>query len=61
MEIENLKFRSVFKCFHQFFKIWESPTNKGNSGRFSEKSKCLEKKKRRKEKKKLPLHFRIIF
>ena len=45
MEIENLKFRSVFKCFHQVLKIWESPKNRGNSGRFSEKSKCLKKKK----------------
>ena len=54
MEIENLKFRSVFKCFHQVLKIWESPKNRGNSGRFSEKSKCL--KKKRKEKKKI-YHF----
>ena len=34
MEIENLKFRSVFKCFHQVLKIWESPKNRGNSGLF---------------------------
>ena len=45
MESENLKFRSVFKCFHQVLKIWESPKNRGNSGRFSEKSKCLKRKK----------------
>ena len=56
MEIENLKFRSVFTCFHQVFVNLGSPTNRGNSGRFSEKFKCLKKKK-----KILPLHFRIIF
>ena len=37
MEIEKLKFRSVFKCFHQVLQIWESPKNRGNSGRFSKK------------------------
>ena len=53
MEIENLKFRSVFKCFHQVLKFWKSPKNRGNSSRFSEKSKCLKKK----EKKKKIYHF----
>ena len=36
----------------QVFVNWESPKNRGNSGQFSEKSKCL----KRKEKKKI-LHF----
>ena len=50
MEIEKLKFRSVFKCFHQVLKIWESPTNRGNSGQFSEKkSKCLKRKSEKKK------------
>ena len=35
--------------FIRFLSIWESPTNRGNSGRFSEKSKCLKKKKEKKE------------
>ena len=48
MEIENLKFRSVFKCFHQVLLNLGSPTNRGNFDRFSEKSKCLKKKKKRK-------------
>ena len=57
MEIENLKFRSVFKCFHQVLKIWESPKNRGNSSRFYEKSKCLKKKKKKKFTTSLPHYF----
>ena len=34
MEIENLKFKSVFKCFHRVLKIWESPKNRGNFDEF---------------------------
>ena len=60
MEIENLKFRSVFKCFHKVFINLGKSDNRGNSDRFSEESKCLKKKKKRKENF-LPLHFRIIF
>ena len=36
--------------FSHVFVIWESPKNRGNSGRFSEKSKCLKKKKEKKKK-----------
>ena len=32
-EVENLKIRSVFKCFRRFVN-WESPKNRGNSGQF---------------------------
>ena len=58
MEIENLKFRSVYKCFHQVFVNLGKFDNRENSGRFSEKSKCLKKKKKKIF---LPLHFHIIF
>ena len=50
MEMENLKFRSVFKCFHQVLKIWENPKNRGNSGRFFCKF-CVGKKKEKRKKK----------
>ena len=35
-------------AFIRFLSILESPTNRGNSGRFSEKSKCLKKKRKKK-------------
>ena len=50
-EVENWKIRSVFKCLCRYLYIWESPKNRGNSGRFFEKSKCLKKKKEKKRKK----------
>ena len=59
MEMENLKFRSVFKCFHQVLKIWENPKNRGNSGRFFCKFYVLEKK--REKKINLALRFLLIF
>ena len=37
--------------FSQVFVNLGSPKNRGNSGRFIEKSKCLKKNKERKEKK----------
>ena len=46
MEIENLKFRSVFKCFHQVFVNLGKSDNRENFGQFSEKSKCLKKKRK---------------
>ena len=49
MEIDELKFRSVFKCFHQVLQIWESP---------KKKSKCW---KRKEKEIFLALRFRIIF
>ena len=58
MEIENLKFRSVFKCFHQVF------VNLGKSNKQRKlwpiflKIYVFEKKKKIFF---LPLHFRIIF
>ena len=59
MEIENLKFRSVFKCFHQVF------INLGKSEKQRKLwpifRKNLSVRKRKIRKKKLPLRFRIIF
>ena len=48
MEIENLKLEVFLNAFIRFLYIWESPTNRGNFGRFFEKSKCLKKKKEKK-------------
>ena len=56
-EVENLKIRSVFKCFHRFCKFGEVRKIEETLANFSEKSKCLKKK----EKKNLSLRFRIIF
>ena len=57
-EVENLKIRSVFKCFRRFCKFGKVRKTEETLANFSEKSKCLEKK--RKEKKNLPLRFRIF-
>ena len=47
-EVENWKIRSVFKCLCRFCKFGKVRKNRGNSGRFSEKSKCLKKKRKKK-------------
>ena len=58
-KVENWKIRSVCKCFHRFCKFGKVRKIEEILANFSEKSKGL--KKKRKEKKNLSLHFRIIF
>ena len=48
-EVENLKIRSVFKCFRSFYKFGKVRKTEETLANVSEKSKRLEKK--RKEKK----------
>ena len=56
-EVENWKIRSVFKCFRRFCKFGKVRKTEETLANFSEKSKCLKRKK----KKNLPLRFSIIF
>ena len=58
-EVENWKIRSVFKCFRRFCKFGKVGKTEETLANFSEKSKLS--KKKIKEKKNLPLRFRIIF
>ena len=55
--VEDLKIRSVFKCFRRFCKFGKVRKTKETLANFSEKSKCL----KRREKKKFTLRFRIIY
>ena len=45
-EVENLKIRSVFKCFRRFCKFGKVRKTEETLTNFSEKSKCLKKKKK---------------
>ena len=50
------KIRSVFKCFRRFCKFGKVRKTEETLANYSEKPKCLKKKK-----KKLSLRFRVIF
>ena len=51
-EVENWKIRSVFKCFSRFCKFGKVRKTEETLADFLKKSKCLEKKKEKKN-----LHF----
>ena len=48
-EVEKLRIErlEVFLNVFAGFVNWESPKNRGNSGQFSEKSKCLKRKEKK--------------
>ena len=48
-EVENLKIRSVFKCFRRFCKFGKVRKTEETQANFSEKSKCLKKKRKKKK------------
>ena len=56
--VENGKIRSVFKCFRRFCKFGKVRKTEEALANFSEKSKRLKNKRKKKN---LPLRFRIIF
>ena len=47
MEVDELKFRSVFKCFRRFCKFGKVRKTKETLANFSEKSKCLKRKEKK--------------
>ena len=49
-EVEILNIRSVFKCFHRFCIFGKVRKTEETLADFSEKSKCLKKRKKRKKK-----------
>ena len=56
-EVENLKIRSVFKCFRRFCKFGKARKTEETLADFSEKSKCLKRKKKKKFITSLPHYF----